>query len=82
MITKPLLHIIIICLSCVSCTSEYEERLEKARVLKSKMLKIQDEYERLGISANQEIEEIETEIHFHARVSGNEDLFLKELRID
>lgn len=79
---KPLLLIILICLSCASCTSEYEERLEKARQLKSKLLRIQEEYERLGISANQEIEEIETEIHFHARVSGNEDLFLKELRID
>jgi len=82
MITKPLVQFIVISLLFASCKSEYEERFQKAKQLKYRLMKIKTEYERLGISANQEIEEIKTEIHFHARVSGNQDLFLRELHID
>lgn len=66
-------------LTLSACTSEYEERLLKARKIKAEINRIEQQSERLGNVFAQEIEELNSEIHFHARVSGNEDLFFKEL---
>lgn len=62
-----------------SCTSEYEERLLKARQIKAEINRIEQQSESLGNVFAQELEELNSEIQFHARVSGNEDLFFKEL---
>ncbi len=62
-----------------SCSSEYSERLDKAKVLKQELSKAMEDQERVGLNFNNEIAEIIKEIDFHAKVSGNEELFLQEL---
>ena len=66
-------------ISFSSCTSEYEERLQKAKKIRAEIIRIEQESKNLGIVFDQELKELQTEIQFHARVSGNEDLFFKEL---
>ena len=65
---------------CASCTSEYEERLEQGMTLKSKLsaaLKSNNIYSNTLLSS--EIEEMQNEIMLLAKVSGNEELFLKQI---
>jgi hypothetical protein len=62
-----------------SCSSEYSERLNRARELKQKLSEAIKEQERVGVSFNDEIVAILEEIDFHAKVSGNEELFIREL---
>ena len=63
-----------------SCKSEYEERLEEAKVLKEQIHLVQVNHHLLPEAhLEDEIELLETKIYFHAKVSGNEELFLKEV---
>lgn len=63
-----------------SCTSEYEERFQKARELQSQLEKVKETHQIIGDdNLIPEIKSLEAEINFLAKVSGNEDLFLKEL---
>jgi glycine cleavage system protein P-like pyridoxal-binding family len=63
-----------------SCTSEYEERLEEAIELKERFLIVEESH---FISPNEHLEtemkKIEREIQLLAKVSGNEELFMKQL---
>jgi hypothetical protein len=76
---------LLLILSCIglfmlsSCSSEYSERLNRARELKQKLSEAIKEQERVGVSFNDEIVAILEEIDFHAKVSGNEELFIREL---
>lgn len=80
---KLLLVSLLLVLVLPSCKSEYEERLEEARELKSRMLVVEG-----NLSMNNqarmssEIEHLQEEIEFLARVSGNEKLFLQEVYND
>ena len=71
---------LLLLLSLSSCKSEYEQRLEQARELKERMSLVE-----ANISMNEqsslsnEIEILQGEILFLAKVSGNEKLFLKEV---
>jgi hypothetical protein len=69
------------CLLATSCTSEYEERLEEAKVLRERFL-IVEESNFLTPSGEltAEMKQIESEIEFLAKVSGNEELFLLEIK--
>lgn len=63
-----------------SCQSEYSERMAKAVELKRKHSEIQNilmDTENPSLKA--ELTDIEKEIKIHAAISGNEELFLKEL---
>lgn len=63
-----------------SCKSEYEERLEQARELKEKMTMVQASNSLLPRQRLvTEIESLQEEINFLAKVSGNEELFLREV---
>jgi len=63
-----------------SCQSEYGERMKKALQLKKEYQKV---HIHLQNSKNPnliaQLNEIRKEIRFHAAVSGNEQLFLKEI---
>lgn len=63
-----------------SCQSEYGERMNKALQLKKEYQKV---HVHLVNSNNPnlktQLSEIEKEIRFHATISGNEQLFLKEI---
>ena len=66
-------------LAVASCESEYEERLEIARELRKDMEKAEENKEILGSTYIENIREIESLIQFHAKVSGNKEVFLKEV---
>ncbi|MBI2257836.1 MAG: hypothetical protein HYU67_02945 [Flavobacteriia bacterium] len=70
----------LITLGIQSCQSEYSERMKKAIELKKKHNELRNI---LNQSDNQSIKalmvDIEKEINYQAIVSGNENLFLKEL---
>lgn len=79
---KPttILTLTILIFSFSSCTSEYEECLEEGKNLKERLMDLENND--LMISndySNVEAKEIYNEIHLLARVSGNEDLFIKEV---
>lgn len=63
-----------------SCTSEYEEQLSEGRRLKEKLTLMESTKH---LSNNQdldfEIAKLRNEITYLAKVSGNEELFIKEL---
>lgn len=63
-----------------SCQSEYAERMAKAIDLKKKhseLTLMMQESENPGLKTL--ISDLEQEIYLQAKISGNEDLFLKEL---
>lgn len=68
------------CLLAASCTSEYEERLEEAKILRERFLLV-EESNVLSPSGDlmNEMEKIESEIQFLAKVSGHEEMFLREI---
>lgn len=74
---------LLVILSLSSCKSEYEERLEEARELKERIslveenISMDDQYD-----LPNEIQVLQEEIQFLAKVSGNEKLFLKEVYND
>lgn len=67
-------------ISFTSCTSEYEERLEEAKLLRQRLLLVEETHF-LSPKAElvQEMEQIQTEISFLAKISGNEELFMEEI---
>ena len=77
---KITILLLLIFLGASSCTSEYEERLEQGRNLKNRLELVEGTSD--YISSSQllvEINNIRNEISLLAKVSGNEDLFLKQL---
>ena len=75
-----LLTLIGFCLSMSSCTSEYEERLQQGKSLKARLIGLKSNDLMYSEEASSvEEEEIYNEIHMLARLSGNEQLFLKEV---
>jgi len=69
------------CLLATSCTSEYEERLEEAKVLREKFLIVEESnFLSPPGELSSEMKEIESKIEFLAKVSGNEELFLREIK--
>lgn len=63
-----------------SCQSEYSERMSKAMKLKMEYKKVRnDMYDTKNPFLKLQLSEIEKEIKFHAILSGNETLFLKEI---
>lgn len=66
-------------LSLYSCSSEYNQRLMEAKVLKEKLNRTIENKENLGFFAQEEISELNEQIKFHAKLSGNEELFIQEL---
>lgn len=66
--------------SLSSCTSEYEERLEEAKELRERLSLIEESnFVAPNEELTQEIADLEDQIFFLAKVSGNEELFLDEL---
>lgn len=69
---------LVIC--CQSCQSEYSERMDAA-------VRLKEQHDQIALimadSRNPvlqlQLNEIEQEIEFHAQVSGNKDIFLKEV---
>ena len=53
--------------------------MEKAREIKCEMERLTIEGQTMGLVLDTELNELESQIEFHAKVSGNQDLFLKEL---
>ena len=77
------ISLLLLGLLLASCESEYEERLEEARELKEKMTMVEASNTLLPRERLiNEIENLEEEIFFLAKVSGNEDLFLSEVYSD
>ena len=77
---KITILLLLILLGTASCTSEYEERLEQGRNLKNRLELVEGTSN--YITSSQllvEINEIRNEINLLAKVSGNEELFLKQL---
>ena len=79
---KPTTIVILIIsiLALTSCTSEYEECLQEGKHLKERLsdlerndLMFSNDY------SNAEVKEIYDEISLLSKVSGNEDLFMKEV---
>lgn len=71
-------------ISCalLSCKSEYEERLIEAQTIKEKIERIkQMNDDELNPSLQEELAELNREIAFHSKVSGNEEKFLDDLRL-
>lgn len=62
-----------------SCSSEYSERLDKARALKVELEKTIAQQRELGVKSHDEVLAIKQQIAFHAKVSGNEELFIQQL---
>jgi len=63
-----------------SCQSEYSERMSEAIKLRNEYQKVrEDMYQSNNAFLKVELSAIEKEIRFHAKLSGNETLFLKEV---
>lgn len=62
-----------------SCSSEYSERLDTARALKVELEKTIAQQSELGVKSYDEVLAIKQQIAFHAKVSGNEELFIQQL---
>ncbi len=75
-----LLRALFVSAALVSCKSEYEERLQEARVLQERYL-IVEESNMLSPREElaEEMQDIQNQIEYLARVSGNEYMFFKEL---
>ncbi len=81
--TKVLLVALLLLLSLPSCKSEYQERLEQARELKERILRVEANIKwNNQLELSNEIELLQEEINFLAKVSGNEEFFLKEVYKD
>jgi hypothetical protein len=63
--------------ACVySCQSEYSQRLSKGFELKKELIRLSNTPE---VSNQLKVKEIKKELHLHAQVSGNEELFFEQL---
>lgn len=75
-----LLTLIGFCLSMSSCTSEYEERLQQGKSLKARLISLEsNDFMYSEEASSVEQMEIVNEINLLAKLSGNEQLFLKEI---
>lgn len=64
----------------MSCTSEYEERLEEAKELRQRYLIVEEtNMMKPKEELLMELEKIENEIDYLAKVSGNESVFFEDL---
>lgn len=72
---------LLLIISLSSCKSEYEQRLSEAKELKVRMYEIKESNDSDDETLNIEIKELEDQINFHAKVSGNEELFYEELNL-
>lgn len=64
-----------------SCTSEYEERLEEAKVLRERFLLVEESnFLSPNMELVNEMKKIESEIEFLAKVSGNEEMFFIDIK--
>jgi hypothetical protein len=69
------------CSLATSCTSEYQERLEEAKVLRERFLIVEESnFSTPSGELTAEMKQIESEIEFLAKVSGNEESFLLEIK--
>ena len=76
--TTVFLIILTLCFS--SCTSEYEESLKQGKVLRERLSEIEQNNLMLTTDySNVEVKEIHEEIELLSKVSGNEELFMKEV---
>lgn len=78
-----LISLLLLALLFSACKSEYHERLDEAKELRKKMSMVEASNDLLP--RKQLIEELRSmkeEINFLAKVSGNEELFLKEIYED
>lgn len=63
-----------------SCQSEYSERMATAIELKGKYMEVKDIIDESNNSnLRPMLTEIEEEINLQAKISGNEELFLKQI---
>ena len=66
-----------------SCTSEYEERLEEAKILRERFLLVEESnFLSPNPELKNEMQKIESEINFLAKLSGNEEMFLIDIKKD
>lgn len=71
---------LLLLMSLASCKSEYDERMEQALELKEKIVLVERSNNLAPRkSLMTEIEMLNEEIQFLAKISGNEELFLQEL---
>ena len=78
---KLLLSFILISFLFTSCTSEYEERLEEGKGLLQRMEFINNSQNQLSDDTiKEEMSSINNELSILAKVSGNEELFLAQLK--
>ncbi len=77
---KLIVTSLLLTITLFSCKSEYEERLEQARVLKQRMQLVESNFSsnNAKIMSN-ELQTLHEEIQFLAKVSGNEKLFMEEV---
>lgn len=65
-----------------SCRSEYEERLEEAREIRDRLTLVENRYYMApSIELREEIQSLEKEIQTLAKVSGDEEQFLAEIKL-
>lgn len=78
---KTLLLLILIGLSTSSCTSEYEERLEEGKELIHRIDFLEERKNQLSDELiKEELTTISNELSVLAKLSGNETLFLMQLK--
>ena len=73
---QPLFLSLAITACLCSCKSEYSQRLSKGFELKKELIKLSNTPE---VSNQLKVKEIKKELHLHAQVSGNEELFFEQL---
>ncbi len=73
---QPLFLSLAITACLCSCKSEYTQRLSKGFELKKELIKLSNTSE---VSNQLKVNEIRKELNLHAQVSGNEELFFKQL---
>jgi hypothetical protein len=77
---KLLILLLLFSLSLSSCTSEYEECVKEGKSLKERLMGLEShDLMIFGDSRSIEVKEIHNKINLLAKVSGNEQLFLKEV---
>lgn len=78
-----LVSLLLLLLSLSSCKSEYEERLEQARELRARLVMVEStDLMNKKSDLSKEVQLLQREIHFLAKVSGNEKRFLEEVYND
>ena len=77
---KLIVASLLLMITLFSCKSEYEERLEQARALKQRMQRVESNLSADNAkNLSNELQLLQDEIQFLAKVSGNEKLFMQEV---